>query len=456
VNVLRLVSQKIGQQEISTPQSCDAVKLLGWLELPLDVADSVIVTGFNEGVIPESLNADMFLPNSLRKAMQLTDNERRFARDAYAVCAMIHSKKNLRLIIGKRNSSGDPLAPSRIYFSTNREGIAERIREFSNPVNFVESFSPTETIQESQFFVPRPEVADLRIDSIGVTSFRTFLKCPYRFYLQHVLNLQAVHDRDCELNGMMFGSLLHEVFRSFGESRLCDCEQEAEIYDYLENELQQLVQRRFGRKRLPGIEIQIQQIRYRLQGFAQWQSKRTREGWKIRHVETKTVDPSGCDFGFEEGRSIKIKGVIDRIDFNECSNLWQILDYKTGDKAESPEKTHRVRGEWVDLQLPLYQHIAREMGVDGNVQLGYILVPKAMKETGESIARWSEDEIEEAISVARRCAQKIVDLEFWEPVHPAPLYAGQEFAAICQDNVFEPRLGQSPEENPVIVSGRES
>ena len=44
----------------------DAIQLLGWLELPLDDAPALIVTSFHEGVIPESVNSDLFLPNALR------------------------------------------------------------------------------------------------------------------------------------------------------------------------------------------------------------------------------------------------------------------------------------------------------------------------------------------------------------------------------------------------------
>lgn len=453
VNVMRYLLQKLGQQSASSPPEVNSIELLGWLELPLDIADSVIVTSFNEGSIPESLNADMFLPNSLRQALQLTDNQRRFARDAYAVSSMVHSKKHLSLIIGKRDLTGDPLTPSRIYFATDRETIAQRVLKFSKPTEFVEPDVSTDALPESQFYVPYPELEGVTVDSIRVTSFRTYLKCPYRFYLQHVLGLQSVHDQDREFNGLMYGNLLHEIFQKFGESRLRYSEIESEISDYLESQLDEITHTRFGTRRLPAVEIQLQQMRHRLMAFAKWQSIRTKEGWEIRFVEKKPVDPRGVDFEFDKDRHVKIRGMIDRIDFHEPSNVWQILDYKTGDKGDPPHKTHLEKGEWVDLQLPLYQHIAKTFEVDGNVQLGYILIPKDLKEVGESIAPWQPSEIEEAINVAKKCAKNIVELKFWEPTHPAPPYIGQEFAPICQDNVFEPKLGAPPDLEPVSTGG---
>lgn len=452
VNILRFVLQKLGQQNVSSPPEVGEIELLGWLELPMDVAEKVIVTSFNEGVIPDSLNADMFLPNSMRQALDLTDNQRRYARDAYAVSSMVHSKRDLTLIVGKRNLSGDPMTPSRLFFATERETIAERILQFAKPIDFVEPVPSDNVLNESQFYVPYPELHDIVIDSIRVTSFRTYLKCPYRFYLQYVLGLDARGDRDRELNAMAFGNLLHELFRRFGESRLRFSESETEISGYFEQELDELITSQYSAKRLPAVEIQLQQIRHRLQGFSKWQSERTKEGWEIKFVEKKPVHSRGVDFEFEPGRNVKIRGMIDRIDYHEQSGTWQILDYKTGDKGDSPYKTHLEKGNWVDLQLPLYKHIAKTFEVDGNVQLGYILIPKATKDIGASLANWTSEQLDDAMEVARQCAKGIVDLNFWEPTHPAPPYVGQEFAAICQDNVFEPQLA-SPTDSVSASAG---
>lgn len=453
VNAIRIVLQKLGQSSVASSPDADAIELLGWLELPLDVANYVIVTGFNEGVIPESLNADMFLPNSMRAVLSVTDNQRRYARDAYAVSAMVHSKKELKFVVGKRNLAGDPLMPSRLFFATDRETIARRVIQFSQPVEFLDASPTVEAHRESEFSVPYPELSDVEIKSISVTSFRTYLQCPYRFYLQHVLGLRQVHDEDRELNALAFGNLMHDLFLSFGESRLRFSENELEIQEFLEHELDDLIRRDLGRSHLPAVEIQLQQIRHRLKGFSQWQAKRTSQGWEIKFVEKRPLDPAGADFEIEPGRTVKLRGTIDRIDYHMDRDTWQILDYKTGDKGEKPQHTHLEQGQWVDLQLPLYRHIAKTFEVDGNVQLGYILVPKATKDIKESIAPWNDEQVDEALEVARACARKIVDLDFWEPTHPAPPFVGKEFAAICQDHVFEPKLGLPPDGKSVATAG---
>ena len=43
-----------------------AVELVDWLELPLDDAPIVVLTGFNEGLLPESVSGHPFLTDALR------------------------------------------------------------------------------------------------------------------------------------------------------------------------------------------------------------------------------------------------------------------------------------------------------------------------------------------------------------------------------------------------------
>lgn len=70
----------MSDEPVPPEPTSDAVELLGWLELPLDDTQAAIVTSFNEGFVPTSLNSDLFLPNGLRRRLGLNDNARRYAR----------------------------------------------------------------------------------------------------------------------------------------------------------------------------------------------------------------------------------------------------------------------------------------------------------------------------------------------------------------------------------------
>ena len=135
-----------------------------------------------------------------------------------------------------------------------------------------------------------------------------------------------------------------------------------------------------------------------------------------------------------------IHGKIDRIDYNSRTNEWAIFDYKTGDRGTKPDAAHRHgrRGgkTWVDLQLPLYRHFARSLGVDGEPALGYILLPKSTDATSFEMAQWSPAELAEADDQAKEVIRQVRAEEFWPPTFPAPKYS-QWAAAICMDEVQE-------------------
>ena len=69
----------------------------------MDDAPALVVTGMNEGIVPSSRNSDPFLPNRLRRLLGIEDNDRRYARDAYALGVLRYSKEDLRIIAGRRS-----------------------------------------------------------------------------------------------------------------------------------------------------------------------------------------------------------------------------------------------------------------------------------------------------------------------------------------------------------------
>ena len=107
---IRLALMGVSRELLAPESESDAVEMIGWLELPLDDAPMLVVCGMNDGFVPSSLNSDAFLPNGLREVLGLEDNRRRYARDAYALCVLTHSRKSVRFVAGRHDLLGDPLA----------------------------------------------------------------------------------------------------------------------------------------------------------------------------------------------------------------------------------------------------------------------------------------------------------------------------------------------------------
>jgi hypothetical protein len=420
-----------------------ALELLGWLELPLDDARATIVTTFNEGFLPSSLGPDLFLPNRLRNHLGLNNSARLYARDCYALCVLLASR-DVALVVGRRDREQNPLMPSRLLFAAEPEVAAARARTF-----FGAPHAPREEPLLGGSFRPRP-VSDLEvppplpltapITTLRVTDFRSYLECPYRFYLRRVLRLAAMDDATDELDGGRFGDLLHSVLEAFGENEaMARCERADDLADWLSGVLYERADADLGKRRLPVVNVQIEQLRLRLVAFARWQTRRTSEGWRIMRAEEKFSRELRLG-----GETAVVEGRIDRIDYHPDSRQWLVLDYKSGDRGDSPKETHIYRKQWVDLQLPLYRHLVQEdEEINGPVQVGYILLPRNLKKVGECLATWGDAEWASADAVAAQVMAGVREQVFWPP-NDQLRWTDDELAAICQTNILGRRLGDVP------------
>ena len=446
----RVVLDSLSGKSIPPPAEPNAVELLGWLELPLDDAPALIVTAFNDGFVPAATTGDVFLPNCLREALGVEDNDRRLARDAYALSVLLASRNELRLVVGHRDAEGNPLVPSRLLFAADAETVVRRSLDFfSAPPasaprrNLLTPASGPRRV--SVLEPPRPTPLAEPLTRLRVTQFRDYIACPYRFYLRHVLNLLAASDDAAELDGGEFGNLVHTVLEQFGRApEAADAREAAEpkvIAEYLNFKLDQIAAARYGKHARPAITVQIEQLRLRLAAFAAWQAERTRGGWQIVHSE----DPERqltADFPVD-GQAFTLRGRIDRIDYHDGLARLAVLDYKTADAGLPPHRTHCRQDRWIDLQLPLYRHLLKSAKLPaGNpakdpIELGYIVLPKSTASAGLALAEWSPAELEAADERAREVIRGIRAEVFWPPASPPPDFA-DDVAAICQDN----RLGK--------------
>ena len=450
-DAIRLTLSQVAGDPIPSEANDSAIELLGWLELPLDDAPALVVTTFNEGHVPKSLNADVFLPNRLRQQLGLDDNARRYARDAYALSVLLNSREDLTLIVGRRDAQDDPLKPSRLLFATKPQAIASRVLAFFGNTDQREVPRPLSgefavTREESGFSIPRPLPLAAPIERMSVTSFRTYLACPYRFYLRHALRLGPVSDDARELDALSFGNLTHEVLNRFGKSDHRDSQDAKQIRTFLRRALDRCVEEWYGRSRLAPVNVQIMQLRARLDAFAKWQADWASQGWRIRYSE---VSFANHDVGLQiDGdRRMQLDGRVDRIDqLGDCDN-WIVFDYKTGETGTKPQASHRNRNEWVDLQLPLYRHLARSLGLNGDIKLGYIVLPKDTTQVKRMLADWNEEQLAEADVVATNIARNVTEERFWPPLEMSRGWF-QEYAAICQDGVFDRQVSPAPTSAP--------
>ena len=191
------------------------------------------------------------------------------------------------------------------------------------------------------------------------------------------------------------------------------------------------VRQQFGERSRSVVAIQAERAIRRLEAFADWQAN-----WALEYEILDT------ELRFEEnhflldvdGKTMGLRGRIDRIDRHKRTNALVIWDYKTGVSADP--KDHQKKGEWVDFQLPLYYHLLSQHTqyadfLRQGFQLGYIHLPPDVAKTGNKFALWDQATLLSAIDEARQIVRSIWNNEF-KKVVPPPKYS-EAFAAICGD-----------------------
>ncbi|TVQ77208.1 MAG: PD-(D/E)XK nuclease family protein [Phycisphaeraceae bacterium] len=401
----RLIAGVVGEAQAPLEARDDAVELLGWLELALDPAQGIVLVGMNEGIVPSTRLGDALLPDALRERLGIGCDRTRIARDRYLLESIMHARSPGKtiLIVQRTDAEGSPLLPSRLILRDEPMRIAERLERITqdgrDPLRRVELIPTVRTGDRDHFAMPSFPASWKPITRMSVTSFGRYLRSPYGFFLERALYLEEIDDRITELDAMSFGTLVHDVLEAFGNSDVRDETDPERIAEYLSDALGDLVRSRYGDHPRAPVLVQAESARRRLIAFAAKQAEWVQEGWRIRHAEWRP-DDGAIDF-MVDAEPMRISGKIDRIDYNEQSGLWALLDYKTGSSSRKAKSAHQARdGTWRDLQLPLYRHLALDIIGDALPELGYITLPRDLDAIRFDQAGWDAADLDSADAAA--------------------------------------------------------
>ncbi|QDV45167.1 ATP-dependent helicase/deoxyribonuclease subunit B [Stieleria neptunia] len=419
-SALEMIASRLADLRVGQDQDADDIQIHGWLDLALDDSPAMVVVGFNHPFVPSAVTSDPFLPGSLRSRLGIADNERRYARDLYATQLLLSTRRDIRLIVGKRSADAAPTPPSRLLAASSPPDVARRIRMLlagtRDKVNIAHRWDSDR--QTTELPIPEFHPDACPVKTMSVTAFKAYLECPYRFYLRHVLNLKPVDDLARELAANQFGDLVHGAVEHFGESAEKDEADEKRIFESLRHHLHQYAADQYGDHAESAVRLQVRQAERRLHFVAAEQAQRIQQGWRIHATEASVEESKGASITVD-GKKMGLRGRFDRIDRNVQTGQWAILDYKT--HGHKPEKKHLRKNrdtgqfEWIDLQLPLYRMMVPFLGIEAppqEVQLGYFNVSDKAEETKINIAEFGEPLMDQAKDLIHQCVRRIFACDF--------------------------------------------
>ncbi|MBR7105509.1 MAG: PD-(D/E)XK nuclease family protein, partial [Opitutales bacterium] len=148
------------------------------------------------------------------------------------------------------------------------------------------------------------------------------------------------------------------------------------------------------------VRVQLENLKNRILACAKVQAEHRKQGWKILYAEKPfEIELCGQDF----------TGVFDRIDINENTGQYLVLDYKTYDRnfSEITKSKHlqEINDEvfWKNLQLPLYVCVANVILQSNNIICGYFVAPKNITQTSidiwEDVCKYQESALDKMMEI---------------------------------------------------------
>lgn len=420
--ILAVLGRVVPDLEYPREREGAVIDLEGWLELAWNDAPLLIVTGMNEGRVPDGRLSDAFIPDSLRTRLHLKDDASRLARDAFIMRCCIESRGTYGracFICGKRSHAGDPLRPSRLLFRCPDEELPARAQALFGPVEVERASSPaTHAFQLDAGAVPAKPV-----ERVSVTALSSYLACPFRFYTGRVLGLETVDDWRDSPDALDYGNMVHAALEWMSADediwRIADADV---LGGHLAQRVDDWARERYGAQPTMAVRVSVDSARARLGAAARHHVALVQSGWEIMAWEQK--------FELEMG-AIVLAGKVDRIDRHRDSGKIRLIDYKTSDKQSDPAEAHLKKwreglpeiardtvGEtevaWINLQLPVYDLALRRTGpID---ELAYFNLPRAVMATGVSCWEAYGDAHRES---AERCLDRVLEAIregiFWPP-----------------------------------------
>ena len=328
------------------PDEGDVILTDGWLELPFLDADELVVTGFNEGRVPESVVGHAFLPDRLRRGLGLPDNESRTQRDRtiLRIALGCRQQEAVRVFFRSIDAKGDVLKPSRLLFDgADEQELVRRVRTFYGVKAGTEEMMTPDLPDgwRLKLEIP-PERKTLEFTS--PSSLDLYLHCPFTYCLKKTFG-EKEEDRAEELDPSEFGNLAHDALELWGAGELKDSEDPDAIAAELATHVDAILGKRFGTSVPAIVALQAESMKRRLRAFAKIQAARHAEGWRTVAAERKLQVVYG---------HTTVKGRCDRIDRNERTGEWCVVDYKTFDNPDRATWYDAKKQEWKSLQLPLY------------------------------------------------------------------------------------------------------
>ncbi|MCG3661433.1 PD-(D/E)XK nuclease family protein [Aliarcobacter butzleri] len=329
-DVYKIFLQKLSSITLDDINS-GKITVLGLLETRAVSFDTVIVCDFNESYIPKISVKDKFLSTRLKQLANLPTQFDRESLQKYYYKRLISSSKNV--FISYVNSETNQI--SRFANELFEKNIATDTNDsFYKHILY-------DNHKISYFDEDIISKIDLTKFIWSATSFKNFLECKRRFYLQYILKINE-HTISLKPKGYELGDIIHSI-----------------LEDYYSKDNKNSIEELFLKyiSSNPFLTLDLEVWKKKLLNFYEFDKQR------LKNREIIMIEKEfNCSFN-----NINIKGIIDRVD--KFEDNYEVIDYKTSSTLSVD--TLKTYEKSVDFQLEFYHIALQQLFKNSNIKAFY-------------------------------------------------------------------------------------
>ena len=309
------------------------LQVMGILETRALEFDRVIILSTNEGVFPAKKTTNSFIPYNLRRGFGLPTYEHQDSIWAYHFYRLLYRAGRVSLLYDTRSNGLQTGEVSRYVYQlkyhyevkVKDKLMVYRVSSSKVPAVFVDK---TDRVwRKLSGFCEEGRRA------LSASTINVYLDCPLKFYFSAVEGVEEEEEVTETVRNDVFGSILHKVLETIYsplKGRLIM----SDVLDKIRKDgvyLNMLVEKAFAEiffktetvRPLRGQNFLVGEIvRKYVEKLLYWDARLA----PFRYLESeKKLETS---FALSDGRRVRLKGFIDRID--EVDGCIRIIDYKSG------------------------------------------------------------------------------------------------------------------------------
>ena len=337
LDTLYLIYQQLLQTEnlFFQGEPLMGLQIMGMLESRVLDFENIIISSANEGFLPAQGSENTFIPFEIKLSKGLPSYQEKDAIFSYHFYRLIQRAKNVYILY---NTEADTFGSGEVSRFVTQLKVAKEDQTLDKVVlneatvnpKIVSDFVPTKEIKKSPLVIEK--IKKLFISGLSPSTLAVYLKNPFDFYKQKILNIKEVEEVEELIAPNTFGTIIHETLYTLYKPLLgkyLTKENLVLMKSKVSTEVRDQFKMHFSLNSIKSGKnyLSYQIAKQFVNNFLNFELNSLARNKKIKILDLECK----LNLNYEiEGLPypVKLKGIIDRVD--EVDGVLRILDYKTG------------------------------------------------------------------------------------------------------------------------------